>query len=85
MYFYLGNDVVVPEKEVIGIFDIERVTTDRYMKDWLNAWQKKGRIYYVTLDLPKSVVVCEDLVYVCGVSCGTLKKRAHRTETEKQA
>ncbi len=83
MYIYLGNDLVIPENEIVGIFDIERVTTDRYMKELLNAWQKAGKIYYVTLDLPKSIVVSNDTAYICGVSVGTLKKRALRSEQVK--
>lgn len=76
MYLYLGSDVVVNEKEILGIFDIEKVTVDRYMKDYLNFWQKKGSIYYVSLDMPKSIIVCENIVYISNVSCDTLKKRA---------
>lgn len=75
MYLYLGSDVVVDEKEVLSILDIEKVTVDRYMKDYLNFWQKKGKIYYVSLDMPKSIIVCEDTVYITNVSCDTLKKR----------
>ena len=76
MYIYLGSDVVVPEEEIVGIFDIEKVTVDRYMKDYLNFSQKSGRIYYVSLDMPKSIVVCRETVYISNVSCDTLKKRA---------
>lgn len=76
MYIYLGSDVVVPEEEIVGIFDIERVTVDRYMKDYLNFSQKNGRIYYVSLDMPKSIIVCREMVYISNVSCDTLKKRA---------
>ncbi len=76
MYIYLGSDVVVPEEEIVGIFDIEKVTVDRYMKDYLNFSQKNGRIYYVSLDMPKSIVVCRETVYISNVSCDTLKKRA---------
>ncbi|MBQ8904374.1 MAG: DUF370 domain-containing protein [Oscillospiraceae bacterium] len=75
MYLYLGSDVVVDDKDILGIFDIERVTVDRYMKDYLNFWQKKGKIYYVSLDMPKSIIVAKDTVYISNVSCDTLKKR----------
>lgn len=84
MLLYLGNDVVIEEKEILGVFDLERVTVDRYMKDFLNAQRKKGRIYYVTLDLPKSLVICADRTYVCGVSADTIRKRAHRREKESR-
>lgn len=75
MYLYLGSDVVIDDKEILGIFDIEKITVDRYMKDYLNFWQKKGKIYYVSLDMPKSIIVAEDMVYISNVSCDTLKKR----------
>ncbi|MBQ8613612.1 MAG: DUF370 domain-containing protein [Ruminiclostridium sp.] len=78
MYLYLGSDVVVPENEVIGIFDIEKVTVDSYMRDFLSFSQKNGRIYYVSLDMPKSIIVCENMVYISNVSCDTLKKRTKR-------
>ena len=76
MYLYLGSDVVVDDKDVLGIFDIEKVTVDRYMKDYLSFWQKKVQIYYVSLDMPKSIIVAKDTVYISNVSCDTLKKRA---------
>ena len=76
MYLYLGSDVVIPKSEVIGIFDIERVTVDQYMKDFLNVSQKRGKIYYVSFDMPKSVIVSTDTVYISNVSPDTLKKRA---------
>ncbi len=76
MYLYLGSDVLVDDKEVLGIFDIEKVTVDRYMKDYLNACQKNGKIYYVSLDMPKSIIVCTETVYISNVSCDTLKKRS---------
>lgn len=75
MYVYLGSDVVVERAEIVGIFDIERVTTDRYMKEYLKAVQKKGMVYYVSLDMPKCFVVCRDIVYVTNVSGDTIRKR----------
>ena len=75
MYLYLGSDVVVDNSEILGRFDIERVTVDRYMKDYLNYWQKKGQIYYLSLDMPKSIIVAKYTVYISNVSCDTLKKR----------
>ena len=76
MYLYLGSDVVVDDSEILGIFDIEKVTVDRYMKDYLSFWQKKGQIYYVSLYMPKSIIVAKDTVYISNVSCDTLKKRS---------
>ena len=63
MYLHLGSDVSVHISDIVGIFDIEKVTVDKYMKDYLSYCQKQGKIYYVSLDMPKSIIVCTDTVY----------------------
>ena len=75
-YIHLGNDVTVHSGDIIGIFDIERVTVNKDVNEFLKRAQKSGKIYYVSLDLPKSFVVSGDRVYITNVSAGTLKRRA---------
>lgn len=75
MYLHLGSDVSVNVNEIVGIFDIEKVTVQSYMNEYLSYCQKNGKIYYVSLDMPKSIIVCTDTVYISNVSCLTLRKR----------
>ena len=75
MYLHLGSDISVNVNEIIGIFDIEKVTVQSYMNEYLSYCQKNGKIYYVSLDMPKSIIVCTETVYISNVSCLTLKKR----------
>ena len=75
MYLHLGSDISVNVNEIIGIFDIEKVTVQSYMNEYLSYCQKNGKIYYVSLDMPKSIIVCKETVYISNVSCLTLKKR----------
>ena len=75
MYLHLGSDVSVNVNEIVGIFDIEKVTVQSYMNEYLSFCQKNSKIYYVSLDMPKSIVVCTDTVYISNVSCLTLRKR----------
>ena len=75
MYLYLGSDVTVPKKDIIGIFDIEKVTVEKYMNEYLSRCQKEGKIYYVSLDMPKSIIVSENTVDISNVSSDTLRKR----------
>ena len=75
MYLHLGSDVSVHIDDIIGIFDIEKVTVQKYMNDYLSYCQKNGKIYYVSLDMPKSIIVCSETVYISNVSCLTLRKR----------
>ena len=76
MYLHLRSDISVHIDDIIGIFDIEKVTVQKYMNDYLSYCQKNGKIYYVSLDMPKSIIVCSDIVYISNVSCLTLRKRA---------
>ncbi|MCL1902997.1 MAG: DUF370 domain-containing protein [Oscillospiraceae bacterium] len=84
-YLHLGSDVTVHSDDLIGIFDIERVTVKKAVNEFLKAKQKSGKIYYVSLDLPKSFAVVsggedEDKVYVTNVSTLTLKKRLKKSK-----
>lgn len=74
-YVYLGSDVAVHADDIIGIFDIERTSVTANVRDFLRGMQKSGGIYYVSLDLPKSYIVCEDVTFVSNVSVATLRKR----------
>lgn len=75
VYIHLGSDVTVSAEEIIGIFDIERTSVEKSVNEYLSRCQKSGSIYYVSLDMPKSFVVCTDCVYVTNVGAATLKGR----------
>ena len=87
LYIHLGNDVVVNESSIVGIFDIENTSISPATKDFLATAQKQNRIIYVTNDLPKSFVVCREddgfTVYVCQVAPATMLKRAELNEAER--
>ena len=88
MYLHLGNDVVVSESSVVGIFDIENTSISPATKEFFAAAQKENKVVYVTDDLPKSFVVCRDgnetTVYICQVSPATMLKRAENNERETE-
>ena len=84
MYLYLGQDTVVPMKDVIGVFDMENTTVSKHTRQFLSDAQKGGRVETVSPDLPKSFVVCvskkekEETVYISQLSVATLRGRARR-------
>lgn len=75
MFLFLGGDVIVPKKDVIGIFDIEECSVSRMTADYLNFCQKKGQVVYVSQDMPKSFVVCTEKTYISNVSNDTINRR----------
>jgi len=81
MYLYLGQDTVVPMREIVGIFDMDNTTIARSTRDFLSDAEKRGQVVTVSMELPKSFVVCESktngtTVYISQISCATLLKRA---------
>ena len=82
MYLHLGEDVVVRRREIIGIFDMDNTTVSPHTRSFLKKAEKKKQVTYVSMDLPKSFVVCaprklrEQRVFIAQVSPATLKKRA---------
>ncbi|MBR5486261.1 MAG: DUF370 domain-containing protein [Oscillospiraceae bacterium] len=83
MYLHLGQDVVVREKDIIGIFDIDTASVSKITKEYFTACERSGQVVNVTDDLPKTFVVCRDkknepTVYISQISSATLKKRQGR-------
>ncbi len=80
MYLHLGQDTVVRLQDIVGIFDMENATISKNTRQFLADAEKGGRVFNVTLELPKSFVVCVDqdgteTVYISQISSSTLLKR----------
>ncbi|GAA0064779.1 extracellular matrix regulator RemB [Clostridium sp. CTA-1] len=79
MFLHLGENVVVPIKDVIGIFDME---TSMYSSDtiqFLRLAEEDGFVERITKDKPKSFVIAEvdkkSKIYLSPISSATLTKR----------
>ncbi len=81
MYIHLGNEVSVSEKGIIGIFDIENTSLSGDTRRFLKKSTDEGRIVNVSLEMPKTFIVCLDKkggesVYISQISASTLRKRS---------
>ena len=76
MFIHLGENTVITDKNVIGIFDMDTSTVNKATRDYLSKAEKEKRIKYVSFDLPKSFVVTDDVIYVSPINTATLNKRA---------
>jgi hypothetical protein len=80
MYLHLGQDVVVPVKTVIGIFDMDNTTGSTITRAFLKKAEKSGQIVNISDDLPKSFIVCSESgqtkVYLSQLASSTLLKRS---------
>lgn len=80
MYLHLGQNTVVNKSSIIGIFDLDGTTVSTKTRKFLTESEKRGQVFNVSDELPKSFVLCEEngkiTVYISQMSSGTLLKRS---------
>ncbi len=80
MYLHLGQETVVREEEVIGIFDLDTSTVSKHTRKFLNLAEKNKQVINVSYELPKSFILCskgkkDKKVYISQISSATLNRR----------
>lgn len=82
MYLHLGQDTVVKESEILGIFDLDTSTISKHTRDFLTKSEKSGNVINVSDELPKSFILCSskkgDKLYISQLSSKTLLKRKNK-------
>jgi hypothetical protein len=74
LYIHLGDNFVVPSKEVVMILDRQSSQASSIVKEFIEKQQKN--IVQLANGEAKSVVVTIDKIYFSPLSSSTLKKRA---------
>lgn len=80
MFLHLGENIVVPIKDVIGIFNVETSTYSSDTTQFLRMAEEDGFVEKITKDKPKSFIIAEvnkkSKVYLSPISSSTLTKRS---------
>ena len=86
MYLHLGQSVVVPFRDVIGIFDLDNTTSSHRTRAFLSRAEREGELVDVSMDVPKSFVLCRSelgtMVYLSQLYPATLLRRAESNQFE---
>ncbi|SMC28405.1 protein of unknown function [Clostridium acidisoli DSM 12555] len=86
MFLHLGENVVVPIKDIIGIFDIETTMYSSDTSQFLRMAEEDGFVERITEDKPKSFIIAEvnkmSKVYLSPISSSTLSKRSEMFNIE---
>ncbi len=87
MYLHLGQSVVVPHSEILGIFDLDNASWAYKTREFLERAEREGRVVSVTDDLPRSFVLVGGqgeaaTVYITQLSSAALLGRAERNSFE---
>ena len=86
MILHVGQETVIKEEDVIGIFDLDSTTVSKKTRIFLARKQKEGKIIPVSDELPKSFILAgkkntrEEKVYLSQLSAATLYKRTGSIE-----
>lgn len=79
MFLHLGENVVVPLKDIIGIFDMETTMYSSDTIQFLRMAEEDGFVERITNEKAKSFVVAEvnkkSKIYLSPISSSTLTKR----------
>ncbi len=76
MYLHLGENTVITDKSIIGVFDMDTSTVNKATRDYLSNAEKTGKVEYVNFDLPKSFIVTDEKVYISPINTSTIYKRS---------
>ena len=79
MYLHIGQNEILPDRRVIGIFDLDTTSPGLITHEFLARAEKEGAVVDLSDDLPKSFIVTDfhiDTVYVSQLSTAALKGRA---------
>lgn len=86
MYLHLGQGVMVAQKDIVGIFDLDNCSISKRTRNFLSFAEQSGKIRIVGEDIPKSFTVtsCNGkiTVYLSQISSATLLKRSSLTTFE---
>jgi hypothetical protein len=79
MFLHLGENIAVPIKDIIGIFDLETTMYGSDTNQFLRMAEEDGFVQRITKDKPKSYVIAEvnkkSKIYLSPISSATLSKR----------
>lgn len=79
-YLHIGQNVMLPDKRIIGIFDLDNTSTSKHTRNFLKQAEQDGVVMSACEDLPKAFIVCDhpyhkQIVYLSQLNTKTLEKR----------
>jgi len=79
MYIHIGGEHSISDKFIIGMFDLNTVLPQQSdMLQFLSRGEADGRIEYLGTELPQTLIVTLDRLYISPLSTRALLNRANR-------
>lgn len=74
MFLHIGQEKVIPMKDIVAILDVKCESYSIYTQEFLATAAEEGFVQTL-IEKPKSFVVTTDRVYLSPISAATLNKR----------
>ena len=78
MYIHIGNNKIIDGKKIIGIFDMDFATLSKYTRKTLGRIEKEKKVESVSFDIPRSIVVTDEKIYLSPLSPKALSGRGEK-------
>ena len=80
-YLHIGQNVMLPDRRIIGIFDLDNTSTSKHTRAFLKNAEEEHAVVDTCDDLPRSFLVCDhpyhkQIVYLSQLNSQTLLRRA---------
>ncbi len=80
MYLELGQETIITDKNILGIFDLDNTTVSKATREYINTASKNGECITVSFEeLPKSFIVTDNgnkrEIYISPLNTSTIFKR----------
>lgn len=76
MYVHIGGECSVPIRFLVGVFDLDATTTGSdATRGFLTRAEREGRLDVLSADIPRTIVVTLDRVYLTPVTSAAIRRR----------
>jgi hypothetical protein len=75
MYIHIGQDFILNDKDVMGVFDFDNISTSSITMEFLKRLEKEHSLISISEEIPKSLV----LTLSGGIEIGYLSPLNSRT------
>ena len=72
-YLDISNKVFLDKDDIVCILDLDKTTVSRITRDYLRRTEQDKKIVTTAHDIPKSIVVTDEKVYLAQLSVVSLK------------
>jgi len=78
MFLHIGSGILCDDHSVIGIFDLDNLTFGSKGTEFIKKAEENRKIKNIggTFDLPKSLILTDQTLYISPITSQTLARRS---------